>query len=190
MSLSVFENIERTITGNIADLLQQVVNLISEVSPIFAGLFSIYLMLWVFNYWANGGVVEMGVDFLKKLVVWSVVIGLVGQMQLKFLNQIKPDYSSFSLSAAYAFNIALLVSTIIFVILVFKVPSLSSVLTGGSAQVSGFSMRGMGGKAANWAANTKLGWFKNLVTPIFAFLVCKILPIKQPSLALYSTEPV
>lgn len=72
--MSVFETIENTITGDITDLLQQVGNLIGSVAPIFSGLFAIYLMLWAFNYWANGGLVEMGVDFLKKLVAWSLVI--------------------------------------------------------------------------------------------------------------------
>lgn len=74
--MSVFANIETTITGEITNLLQQTGNLISSISPIFAGLFAIYLMLWVFNYWANGGLVEMGVDLIRKLVAWSLVIGL------------------------------------------------------------------------------------------------------------------
>ena len=73
--MSVFSNIEQSITGEITTLLQQTGNLISSISPIFATLFAIYLMLWVFNYWANGGLVEMGVDLIKKLFAWSLIIG-------------------------------------------------------------------------------------------------------------------
>lgn len=73
--MGVFGSIEQTITGEITTLLQQTGNLISSISPIFATLFAIYLMLWVFNYWANGGLVEMGVDLIRKLVAWSLVIG-------------------------------------------------------------------------------------------------------------------
>ncbi|MBO4575714.1 MAG: type IV secretion system protein [Neisseriaceae bacterium] len=74
--MSVFVKIETVITGSIDSLFTEVGNLISAIAPIFATLFAIYLMLWVFNYWANGGLVEMGVDLIKKLVAWSLVIGI------------------------------------------------------------------------------------------------------------------
>lgn len=57
-----------------ASLINKVGNFIEGIAPIFATLFAIYIMLWVFNYWANGGLVEMGVDFIKKLIAWSLVI--------------------------------------------------------------------------------------------------------------------
>ena len=75
MSESAFENIETSITGGVTDSLEVVGNLIGSVAPIFSGLFAIYLLLWAFQYWANGGLVEMGVDFFKRLIGWSLVIG-------------------------------------------------------------------------------------------------------------------
>lgn len=254
-------------------LISTVGGFIASIAPIFSGLLAIYLLLWAFNYWANGSLVDMGVDFFKKLVAWSlliafafnageyatlanviynldteiskslspssagytgnsvdivldeidglankllddytnsgffdkvgnafqylsnvamlylmgglfltvafglyivakgmlaltllvgpiflglglfpatrsymtnwinqcfnnifscVLIGLVGLMQLKFLNGITPDRSSFDIMGAYAFNVALLISTIIFIILLFKVPNLTAALTGGA----------------------------------------------------------
>lgn len=76
MDLNWFSHIETTLTGNIDLFFAHATNLIQEISPIFAICFGIYLLLWSFAFWANGTFVDMGIDFVKKCIVWSIIIGL------------------------------------------------------------------------------------------------------------------
>ena len=298
-SRTIFSDLMTFMDTNMGSgLIKTISGFIESISPIFASLFAFYIMLWVFNYWANGGLVEMGVDFIKKLVAWSLIIafafnateyskladiiynldmevsktftqnnsaytgnaidlvldeidnlanklleqysnagffdrvghafeylgnvlalylvcgiflgisfgfyivakgllaltlltgplyialglfpatrnymtnwinqcfncmwscvfiGLVGQLQLKFLKMITPDYSSFVLSGAYSFNIALLISTIVYIILIFKVPALSAALTGGASTDGVGFMRFAASRIPGMASATKAG---------------------------------
>lgn len=58
-------------------MFDRVTNFISIIAPIFEVCFGIFLLLWVLNFWANGSFTEMGIDFVKKCIAWSLIIVLV-----------------------------------------------------------------------------------------------------------------
>lgn len=58
-------------------MLDKVANFISVIAPIFEVCFGIFLLLWVLNFWANGSFTEMGIDFVKKCIAWSLIIVLI-----------------------------------------------------------------------------------------------------------------
>ena len=107
------------------------------------------------------------------LVLTCVLIGLVGQFQLLYLNTIKPTPDSWDISDLALFNVSLLLGTILFSIIVYNVPNLASALTGGGATGSGLSFgKGMatgmatgsataqGTKAVGKRIAKKFGWGK------------------------------
>ena len=57
-------------------MLDKVGNFMSGIAPIFEICFGIFLLLWVFHFWANGSFTEMGIDFIKKCIAWSFIIAL------------------------------------------------------------------------------------------------------------------
>ena len=57
-------------------MLDKVGNFMNEIAPIFEICFGIFLLLWVFHFWANGSFTEMGIDFIKKCIAWSFIIAL------------------------------------------------------------------------------------------------------------------
>lgn len=72
----LFAQIEKLFIGSIDTFWEYGVNLLNAVEPIFAICFGIYLLLWVLNYWANPSFTNMGIDFVKKCIAWSIVIAL------------------------------------------------------------------------------------------------------------------
>ena len=57
-------------------LVDKVTNFIAGISPIIQICFGIFLLLWVFHFWANGSFVDMGIDFVKKCIAWFFIIAL------------------------------------------------------------------------------------------------------------------
>ena len=57
-------------------MLDKVGNFMNGIAPIFEICFGIFLLLWVFHFWANGSFTEMGIDFIKKCIAWSFIIAL------------------------------------------------------------------------------------------------------------------
>lgn len=71
-----FQTMQDTILGSSKDFFGYGVKLLDLVAPIFEICLGVYLLLWVFHFWANGSFTDMGIQFVKKCIAWALIIGL------------------------------------------------------------------------------------------------------------------
>ena len=65
------------ITDNMgSNLFDTASNLISNVAPVFSTMFGIYLLMIMVSYWSGGGLDEMFVDFLKRMITMTFLVTL------------------------------------------------------------------------------------------------------------------
>ncbi|WP_373700741.1 type IV secretion system protein [Neisseria dentiae] len=72
-----FVDMTQFVTVNMGtSLFESAGNLISNIAPIFSILFGIYLLMIMVSYWSGGGIDEMFVDFIKRMITWAFLITL------------------------------------------------------------------------------------------------------------------
>lgn len=72
-----FVDMTQFITDNMgSNLFDTASNLISNVAPVFSTMFGIYLLMIMVSYWSGGGLDEMFVDFLKRMITMTFLVTL------------------------------------------------------------------------------------------------------------------
>lgn len=72
-----FVDMTQFITDNMgSNLFDTASNLISNVAPVFSTMFGIYLLMIMVSYWSGGGMDEMFVDFLKRMITMTFLVTL------------------------------------------------------------------------------------------------------------------
>lgn len=72
-----FVDMTQFITVNMGtNLFESAGNIISNIAPLFSTLFGIYLIFVMISYWHGGGIDEMFVDFMKRMIAFSFLVAL------------------------------------------------------------------------------------------------------------------
>lgn len=72
-----FVDMTQFITVNMGtSLFESAGNLISNIAPVFSTLFGIYLLMVMVSYWQGGGIDEMFVDFIKRMILCAFLVAL------------------------------------------------------------------------------------------------------------------
>lgn len=72
-----FVDMTQFVTVNMGtSLFESAGNLISNIAPIFSTLFGTYLLMVMFSYWKGGGLDEMFVDFVKRMIACCFLVAL------------------------------------------------------------------------------------------------------------------
>lgn len=59
-----------------SNLYESVGSLIGNIAPLFSIMFGIYLLMVMMSYWSGGGINDMFVDFIKRVLLYTFLIGL------------------------------------------------------------------------------------------------------------------
>lgn len=59
-----------------SNLYESVGSLIGNIAPLFSIMFGIYLLMVMMSYWSGGGINDMFVDFIKRVLLCTFLIGL------------------------------------------------------------------------------------------------------------------
>lgn len=72
-----FVDMTQFITVNMGtSLFESAGNLISNIAPVFSTLFGIYLLMVMVSFWQGGGIDEMFVDFIKRMILFAFLVAL------------------------------------------------------------------------------------------------------------------